>query len=193
MDTLVTRIPGSPYWLSEPADGTIAETIDGAGLLECIRRYSAKRALRPDYDANSFQWLFQQAGRQRLHGGLQCEVVRDSAGETLGWYAYYVKPGGIAQVLQIGGRSRRAGCVLDHLFYNARHKGAVAISGQFDPAFAKLLARNQCSFTWSGSVLIHSRNERLLNAIHRGDAFLTRFEGEWWMRFCDLSHEVATT
>jgi hypothetical protein len=35
--------------------------------------------------------------------------------------------------------------------------------------------------------LIHSRNEKLLNAIYHGDAFLSRLEGEWWMRFCDLA------
>jgi hypothetical protein len=162
-------------------------------LLDRIRKFSAKRALRPDYDPGSFQWLFQQAAKQRLHGELQAALVQDSRGETIGWFVYYIKTNGIAQVLQIGGTPRQAGCVLQHLFYRAQQKGAVAVSGQGEPAFVKLLARNQCSFTCSGSVLIHSRNERLLNAIHRGDAFLSRFEGEWWMRFCDLVSGVART
>jgi hypothetical protein len=31
--------------------------------------------------------------------------------------------------------------------------------------------------------LVHSRNPDALEAIYRGDAFLTRLEGEWSMRF----------
>jgi len=31
--------------------------------------------------------------------------------------------------------------------------------------------------------LIHSKKPDLLEAIHRGDAFLTRLEGEWCLRF----------
>jgi hypothetical protein len=31
--------------------------------------------------------------------------------------------------------------------------------------------------------MVHSNKPELLHAIHRGDAFLTRLEGEWWMRF----------
>jgi hypothetical protein len=179
--------------MPEPPDGSVAEDADAPALLDCIRTFSAKRALKPDYDPNSFGWLLRHARAQTLHGELQTDVVRNGRGETLGWYLYYVKPAGTAQVLQIGGQPRHAPCLLRHLFWRAHRKGAVAISGQLEPVFARSLARSHCNFTWSGSVLIHSRNERLLNAVHRGDAFLTRLEGEWWMRFCDLSHEVATT
>jgi len=31
--------------------------------------------------------------------------------------------------------------------------------------------------------LVHSQKPELLDGIHRGDAFLTRLEGEWCMRF----------
>jgi hypothetical protein len=30
---------------------------------------------------------------------------------------------------------------------------------------------------------VHSRNREILDTIHRGDAYLTRLEGEWPMRF----------
>jgi D-alanyl-D-alanine dipeptidase len=30
-----------------------------------------------------------------------------------------------------------------------------------------------------------SRNRDILNAVHKGNAFLTRLEGEWWARFSD--------
>jgi hypothetical protein len=30
-------------------------------------------------------------------------------------------------------------------------------------------------------MLVHSANRELVDAIHRGDAFLSPLEGEWWM------------
>ena len=53
--------------------------------------------------------------------------------------------------------------------------------------FALELSSSHCGFTWPGGVLVQSRNKDILDVIHRGNAFLTRLEGEWWMRFCDLS------
>jgi hypothetical protein len=32
-------------------------------------------------------------------------------------------------------------------------------------------------------MLVHARHQEIVNAIHRGDAFLSRSEGEWWIRF----------
>jgi hypothetical protein len=32
---------------------------------------------------------------------------------------------------------------------------------------------------------VQSKKPEVLSAIHRGDAFLTRLEGEWWARFSD--------
>jgi hypothetical protein len=186
-DGLVTRLNPSPYRVEAPEIGT-AEAVDRPSvLLDCIREFSANRMLRPEYDPSSFQWLIRHATAQKMHGDLQMEVVRGSAGENLGSYAYYVKSGRTAQVLHFAAKPRYRVHVLDHLFYRAHQKGAVAISGQLEPAFARLLSRNRCTFTWSGGVLIQSRNERLLNAIHHGDAFLSRLDGEWWMRFCDLA------
>ena len=64
--------------------------------------------------------------------------------------------------------------------------GAVAVSGQLDPRFTKTLAASRCDFDWSGfAVVAQSRNRELLNAIHEGDASLSRLEGEWWARFSD--------
>jgi hypothetical protein len=114
-------------------------------------------------------------------------VVRDTKGEIIGWYLYYVKPGGVAQVLQFGGKAQSIGQVLNHLFYQAWRQGAVAISGQMEPKFALELSRNRCRFSWPGGVVVQSRNQGILNSIYRGDAVLTRLDGEWWMRFCDLS------
>jgi hypothetical protein len=191
MDAAATRFSASPYSLPATLHTTIEERVDAAVLLDCIRKFSARRALQPEYDLSSFRWLLDKAAEQQTHGDLQTAVVKCPRGNTLGWYVCYVRPGGIGQILQLGGDLRHIDRVLEHLFHRAHEHGAVAISGQLEPSFVRALARAHCRFTWSGGVIIQSRNERLLNAIHRGDAFLSRLEGEWWMRFCDLYSEEA--
>src|SRR5262245_42262604 len=186
LDIAGSRLSQSPYRVFKPVQTRIEEGVDAAVLLDCVRKFSARRALQPEYDLTSFRWLLSKAAEQQKHGDLQTALVKGAAGEILGWYVYYVRRGGIAQVLQLGGEPRHIGRVLDRLFYRAHEKGALAFSGPLEPTFVHALASAHCNFAWSSGVIIQSRNQGLLNAIHRGDAFLSRFEGEWWMRFCDL-------
>jgi hypothetical protein len=112
-------------------------------------------------------------------------VVRNEWKETIGWYLYYGNSGGIGAVVQIGAKEGCAEEVLDHLSYHAKQRGLVAISGQVDPALFPALAGKDCLFHHDGGswMLVHSRHPELLQAIHRGDAFLTRLDGEWWISF----------
>jgi len=46
------------------------------------------------------------------------------------------------------------------------------------------LAALGCGFGRDGPwVLIHSRRPEILPAVERGDAFLSRLDGEWWLSF----------
>jgi hypothetical protein len=184
------RIPESPYKVARPLHVTSEEGGDPSELLECIQTFSSDRPVRPEYDLESLRWLLSRAAAQGLHGPLR-QVIVNRRGKTLGWYLYYLRPNDVAQVLQIGGDRRHASEVLQHLFHRAHAEKAVAVSGNLEPAFAQALAGSHCSLGLSGSVIVHSHNERLLDAIHRGDAFLSRLEGEWWMRFCDFRGKAA--
>jgi hypothetical protein len=76
--------------------------------------------------------------------------------------------------------------VLDHLFHDARARGATAISGQVQPELLDAFAACHCIIRCHGlRVLIQSRRPELLAAIHRGDASLSRLDGEWGLRFSD--------
>jgi hypothetical protein len=103
---------------------------------------------------------------------------------------YYLKPGSISQVVQIGSADGHGGQVLDALFHDAASRGAIAVSGQLQPNLASELSDRHCRFRWlSLGVLVHSRNTQILQAIHRGDAFLSRLEGEWCLCFGQESAE----
>jgi hypothetical protein len=61
---------------------------------------------------------------------------------------------------------------------------ALASPGRLEPRFTADFAPTYCLFhprlCW---MLVHSRDAEVLQAIHSGDAMLTRLEGEWCMRF----------
>jgi hypothetical protein len=173
---------GSP---AMAAAAGIGAGLDGqtfcTGAVNSIR----SRSLHPHYDAASAGWLLETLGRKVGRGDFHRVLVRNPKQETLGWYMYYLVRDGVGAVVQLGAREGCAEQVFDHLCHHAAGQGAIAISGQVDPAFFHALAARDCLFHHDGgsSFLVHSRHPEILHAIHRGDAFLTRMEGEWWISF----------
>lgn len=193
LDAAAARIPRSPYMFPGPASAYVELEPSCETLLQSLNGVTRGRELQPHYDLGSLSWLLQKAREQKKHGQLRASVVRNLKDEIVGWHFYYAKRRGVSQVLQFGGKDASFDDVLSSLFRDAWLQGATAISGQVDPKFARQLAKNHCGFTWTGGVLAHSKNKDISNAIHRGDASLTRLDGEWWMRFCDLADQSAPT
>lgn len=182
---------GRRYWLRNATDLELDEEPAEDTLLWCLRHFAGERALMPVYDGDDWRWLLREVSEKQMYGTLRKGVVRNAGGDIAGWYLYQVKDGEVAQVLQLGGRQRTIRSVLNHLFSTAWRNGAIAVSGNLDPRFARELVKSRCSLGMPGYVaLIHSRDPEILNAIHRGDAFLSRLEGEWWARFSDASWSV---
>jgi hypothetical protein len=182
-DAVTPLIPQKPFRLLEPpvSGGELdAETLRGS-----LSEFTKGRSLRPQYDQRSSSWLLETLAQKKGRGTFEKVVVRNSGQETVGWYLYYRNLGGIGEVVQIGARDNHIDEVLDHLFYHAKRRGLVAVAGQVDPAFFHALSKKDCLFHHDGGswMLLHSRHPELLHAIHRGDAFLTRLEGEWWISF----------
>ncbi len=151
-----------------------------AGLAEC----AGKRSLRPAYDQRSLSWILQRADRMRRNGRLQKILVKTERQEVAGWYLYYLKTKGISEVVQLYANPRFAHAVLDHLFRHAESQGATALRGRLEPSLMRVFSEKHCLFhcgpDWA---LVHSRRPELLHALHRGDAFFSRLEGEWCLHF----------
>ncbi|MBI4638171.1 MAG: GNAT family N-acetyltransferase [Candidatus Rokubacteria bacterium] len=177
-DAVATRSAFRP-----PAPRLTGGELTAEILLEGLERLSGDRALRPEYDARALRWLLELLARKTAHGAFRTVVVRDGRGEAAGWYLYYLNPGGPSEVVQIAARSDSMGEVLEHLFHDAWRHGAVAVSGPLDPTALRAAPDRYCLFHHDGGawMLIHSRHPEVLEAIHRGDAFLSRLEGEWWI------------
>jgi len=157
--------------------------LDAATMLAHLPVVADGAALQPEYDARSLAWLLEQAACKSRHGKLRARAVLE--GERLiGWYLYYARAGAVGEVVQIAGRNGSYGRVLKRLLVDAWRHGAIAVRGRLEPRHVQELSDRHCWFRREGTwTLVHSRNPDLASALSQGNAFLSRLEGEWWLRF----------
>jgi hypothetical protein len=181
-DAIAARMPGPFHVASAPA--LVAGPLDGATLRTCIDEVPGGLALRPSFDDGSAGALLDVLTRKQGAGELQAVVLRDARGAIAGWYLYHATRGGVGEVLHVGAHARAQTDVLDHLFGDARRRGVTALTGRLDPALMGALAARHCVFRHRGEwVLVYARSAGALDAVHRGDAFLSRLVGEWPLRY----------
>lgn len=167
-------------------DGYSDEALEPAALAAQLADVMTGCSLRPVYDASTLGWLLSQAARKTRHGTLRARAVRDGARRPAGWYAYYLQPGAGGEVLQLAARHGAFDAVLRRLLADAWRHGAAALGGRLEPRYVGELAQRHCWFRRAGTwTLAHSRHADVAAAIDRGEAFISRLEGEWWMRFVD--------
>jgi len=160
----------------------LSDDLDAVTMMSYLTTFASDRALKPCYDVSTLTWLLETLSHATPGGHLHKVAVRTPSGRPLGWYVYHLGLSGTAEVLQLGGKDDALRDVLDHLFDHARQRGAVAVTGPMDARLVGALSEKNCAFhrprnTWA---LIHSHDARIAEAIHSGDAFLSRLEGAPW-------------
>jgi len=166
------------------ATDLIEEALDPATMLAHLPDMLGGRALQPAYDSRGLAWLLEQAARKTQHGSLRARAVFDRGRRLAGWYLYYVQANGISEVLQVAASDDCYDSVLRRLLADAWRNRAVAVRGRLDPRYVQELSDRHCWLRREGTwTLFHSRHDDVAAAILQGDAFLSRLEGEWWMRF----------
>lgn len=177
-DALARRL--LPNGFHEEEDGLEDDALDPATMSAHLPGVMDGEALQPVYDAHSLGWLLEQAGRMNRHGSLRGRAVLDRERRPIGWYLYYVLSGGVSEVLQIAARNGSFDRVLRRLLADAWRQGAAAVRGRVDPRYVQQLSHRHCWLRTGGIwTLVHSRDADIMAAIHQGDAFLGRLEGEW--------------
>lgn len=167
-----------------PPTDRVDEALDAPTMLAAFGSLSGDSALKPDYEPAALEWLLHQVGRKTAFGRLRARVVRDGSGAVAGWYLYFVRRAGIGEVVQVAARDGDYGQMLDRLRDDALREGVAALRGRLDPRHIEDYANRHCWFRREGQcTLIHSRHPEVLDAFRRTDAFLSRMEGEWWLRF----------
>jgi len=177
-DAMLARV--SPHRFRLTSSDLIPKELDDETLLACVSQFGASYSLCPEYDEVSLPWLIRRAERVKLRGELRKIALRDNSGAIAGWYLYYLKTGGLSEVLQMCARKGSDGAVLDHLFHHAWSNGAESIAGRLDPQLLPALSDRACYLSCGPPwVMIHARDPEILQAIDRGDVFLSKLEGEW--------------
>jgi hypothetical protein len=181
LDAAIARRRGS-------ASRTATERLTPEGLVENLPAVADGLRLVPAYDVNYLRWLFGELDRvgaegvfpQRVRRGpLFAELVRDGD-HVSGWYVTQLRRGGLCRVLQLAARPQSFGLVLDELDRRARALGAVGVFGRLEPHLVSPLTQRKALLRFGrGRMLVHG-NRDIADAILRGDALLTRLDGEWW-------------
>jgi hypothetical protein len=180
-DAIVGRIP-SDYRFQPPAGAL--EPLDPTTMVAHADRVFEDYALRPVYDVGSLGWLLAEAAEKRIFGALSSGMVRDQGGQVAGWFIYYGGRRKVGQVLQLAARRGAHDLVMSHMLFDAFKRGMVAIKGRLDPPFISTLGTPQfCLRHEAPWTLVHSRRPEIMQAVERGDSFLSRLDGEWWLSF----------
>ncbi|MDP1676409.1 MAG: hypothetical protein Q8L88_06040 [Bacteroidota bacterium] len=180
-DRTLTAIPKSPFRLKK--SNLYSEELSVDQLLDAIRRNSSRCELKPEYTERSLAWLINKAEEKKEYGPLRKIALFAPQKKMIGWYLYYPNANNLGHVLQIGAEKQTIDAVLSHLFIDAQHHGSLALAGRIEPRFIQEFSTQNCIYMHrNSSLVVHTKNDLITNALYRGDAFFTRLEGEWWTR-----------
>ena len=181
-DAVAARLRPNRF-LGEESEFT-EDALDPAAMLAHFPEVLHGNTLQPFYDARSLAWLLDQVGRKTIYGALRARAVLDRRRQLVGWYLHYVRPGGVSEVVQLAARNGSFDPVLQHLLADAWRHGAAAVRGRLDPRYLHEFSARHCWLRQEDSwTLAHSRRADVLAAFDQGRAFVSRLEGEWWLRF----------
>ncbi len=115
LGAMLTRIPLAS--LRRPPSAITGEELEIDTLLQSrMPDYSAYYSLRPEYNRESLKWLLDFMTQMKAYENLRRVALRDVTRQRIGWFIYYSKGGGIAEVVQIGAAERHMKAVFDYLF-----------------------------------------------------------------------------
>jgi hypothetical protein len=181
-DALARRWRANRFLREE--SGLEEEALDPAAMLAHWPEVLHGSTLQPLYDARSLAWLLDQAARKTFYGTLRARAVLDGERRLIGWYLYYARADGVSEVVQLAACNGSFDPVLQRLLADAWRQGAAAVRGRLDPRYLRELSARHCWLRQEGAwTLAHSRRADVLAAFDQGQAFLSRLEGEWWLRF----------
>lgn len=181
-DVLVTRLAGSP--LRHDAPALRAEGMSPEALLEHLPAFVGRGTLRPEYDVHTLRWAIARVSCQRERDEPESVLLRDERGRPVGSYVHCPSPGGVDQVLYIAAIPQAVEDVVRHLLHRAFQRGALAVAGRLDVRIMQALSNRHALFHRRGPwMLVHTRRPELLGAFERGEAFFSRLEGEFCLRF----------
>lgn len=182
-DAVMGRLPLRAF--RTPRSTLRTEPLEATSLATELPALLPNRGVQPHYEAETLRRQFGYLAHKAVRlGPLHAVRLRDDQGATAGWFVYFVGAGEDGHVVQVVAAPGLEARVWDALAHHAREQGAMQLTGRVEPRFLPILGAPPYSITRTGPwVLVHSRHREVVDAIQRGDAFISRLEGEWWLSF----------
>lgn len=180
VDRMMGRLPRNRWQVESDL---VAESVDIEELWGALSDYYGEQTLRPDYQFTVWQWVNRRAQAKQDCGRVQLMAVKNASRDTVGWYLYYLNPGGISEVLQMAAKTGCEQAVFHHLLRHAWQGGAAALSGRLQPSWLSVLSNARCLFYKGPWVLVSSKRHELLRPFYEGTASVSRLDGEWCLRY----------
>jgi len=134
-------------------------------------------------------WQLQAMARIVSQGDLTANLILTPEGVPMGWYIYYLNPGGVSRVFALESDDRYLPDVIDHLFRDADQRGAGALIGRMEPKLRRPMSARGVFVHSGGSLqMIHSKDKSLMDSAQLGRAAFNRLQGEnwyWWAIVAD--------
>jgi hypothetical protein len=163
--------------------GLVLENADHAGFADALRKLSAGKQVRPDWDNGYLDHVLSNAFIKPAFGQAHMGLVKTKSGEPIGAFLFHLKPGGIGRVLQIEGQPGRLGPVMDLMFAHAHDMGAAGLRGRSSPDLIEAATGRHMIMATVSSTVVHSKDPAIAEAFLSGNSTLTGLAGERWNRF----------
>lgn len=177
LDRVTGRLAGDAR--SPQADTVADDLLTPQAVLEHLAECARPARLVPDYDEHFLAWLFGELAGSHARGHARFRIVR-VRGAVVGWYVYYLDPGGLCRVLQVMTRERHSDLVVGELYRDAFAGGAAALYGRLEPHTSEAVLRRGALLRPLPRAIVHSRNDAAVDALLRGSSALSWLDGEPW-------------
>ena len=177
LDQITGRVAGEAR--SQPPETVAEEPLTPATALQHLEHCAHPARLVPDYDEQFLTWLFHELESAGARGRARFQLVR-ARGTVVGWYGYYLDPGGLCRVLQVMTRERHSDLVVGQLYRDAFAGGAAALYGRLEPHTSEAVLRRGALLRPIPRAIVHTRRAEAVEALQGGSSMLSWLDGEPW-------------
>jgi len=167
----------------ENAAGATSRAIEPSRFHWLAQEHLARFSVHPTWSHAEFEWVLQQARKNRALGRCMIREVEDGNGNSLGGYLYFVNREGYAEVFNIVSAPGQECAVVGELMVHCDREGYVAAGGMNQPFLMSPLSEQKyVSFRHRGHFWIITRHPDIIDAVRRNDIYIGGLASEAWSR-----------
>jgi len=160
-----------------------AREITQEEAISLVPGYLQSYLAHPAWTESDIGWLFRMASDNHAAGALRFCAINDRTGSPGGFFCYYRRSNGIAEILNIITKAGMEKHAVDAMLLHLQDEGHIAAQGRVDPRYLNALSQQSIMFfRLKANVCVATANADMLNAIQRGDIFIGGLAGESWSR-----------